>query len=59
MGENPRPVGGFEMGSASPHIQLAEELVSLDHGENLAKAAIQAIQQLLEERNFKYGATDS
>lgn len=39
------------MGSALPHVQLAEELVSLDHGENLAKAAIQAIQQLLEERN--------
>ena len=39
------------MTSPSPHVQLAEELVSLDHGENLAKAAIQAIQQLLDERN--------
>ena len=35
------------MGVALPQLeQLAE-----DHGENLAKAAIQAIQQLLEERN--------
>ena len=39
------------MANPSPHVQLAEELVSLDHGENLAKTAIQAIQQLLEERN--------
>ena len=39
------------MANPSPHVQLAEELVLLDHGENLAKAAIQAIQQLLEERN--------
>ena len=47
------------MGVALPQLELAEELESLDHGDNLAKAAIQAIQQLLEERNFKYGATDS
>ena len=39
------------MAKSSPHVQLAEELISLDHGENLAKTAIQAIQQLLEERN--------
>jgi len=33
------------------HVQLAQELASLDPGENLAKTAIQAIQDLLEDRN--------
>ena len=33
------------------HLQLAEELASSDPGENQAKTAIRAVQQLFDDRN--------
>lgn len=39
------------MADPMPHLQLAEGLASRDPGENLAKTAIQSVQQLLDDRN--------